>query len=195
MCTSNTIPHFWRHLPLLNAARGKLGGTLAPIPKPMSAPQQPTPTFVLTVKTIIGGQSENRLKVSSKRLSAVRFSPRKPHVWTFPAKASRKGPRNLLSCDQSVMAKTMSENAPLKSFAKASRKSAAVRCGSLWKAPQPPRAQHQRIVSVGPCDGEHAVNSLLQKISGSLLANDGSIRGSTRNDAQQPRSRRGSYRL
>ena len=119
MCTSNTILHFWRHLPLLNAARGKLGGTLAPIPKPMSAPQQPTPTFVLTVKTIIGGQSENRLKVSSKRLSAVRFSPRQPHVWTFPAKASRKGPRNLLSCDQSVMAKTMSENAPLKSFAKA----------------------------------------------------------------------------
>ena len=63
-------------------------------------------------------------------------SPRKPHVWTLTAKASRKGPRNPLSRDQSVMAKTMSENAPLKSFAKASRKSEAVRCGSLWKAPQ-----------------------------------------------------------
>ena len=50
-----------------------------------------------------------------------------------------------------------------------------------------PRAQHQRVVSVGPCDGEHAVNSFLQKISGSRLANNGSIRGSTRNDAQQPK--------
>ena len=52
-------------------------------------------------------------------------------------KRSRKGPKNLLSRDQSVMAKTMSENAPANSFSIAFRKSVAVRCGSFSKAPQP----------------------------------------------------------
>src|SRR5262249_12050199 len=52
-------------------------------------------------------------------------------------KRSRKGPKNLLSRDQSVMAKTMSENTPANSFSIAFRKSVAVRCGSFSKAPQP----------------------------------------------------------
>lgn len=53
------------------------------------------------------------------------------------ANTSRKGPRNLRSGDQSVMANTTFVNAPLKSFLKAWRKSMAVRWASLPKAPQP----------------------------------------------------------
>ena len=52
-------------------------------------------------------------------------------------KTSQNGPRNLLSGDQSVIAKTTSENAPLNSVSSASRKSTAVRWGSFAKAPHP----------------------------------------------------------
>ena len=58
-------------------------------------------------------------------------------------KVSRNGPRNLLSGDQSVIANTTSEKAPLNSVSKACRKSTAVRCGSLANAPQPQ--------GTGPC--------------------------------------------
>ena len=106
-----------RHLPLLNAARGKLGGTLAPIPKPMSAPQQPTPTFsCLPSRRSSEASQKTGLRCRANACLAVRFSPRQPHVWTFTAKALRKGPRNLLSCDQSVMAKTMSRKRAAKAF-------------------------------------------------------------------------------
>lgn len=53
------------------------------------------------------------------------------------AKSSRNGPRNHRSGYQSVIAKTMSEKAPVKSFSRACRKSAAVRWESFPKAPQP----------------------------------------------------------
>jgi len=49
---------------------------------------------------------------------------------------SRNGPNVLRSGDQSVMANTMSENAPAKMVSSACRKSTAVRRGSLPNAPR-----------------------------------------------------------
>src|SRR5262249_24937159 len=75
--------------------------------------------------------------VKCKRLFSQLFLLDSLMCYHVQQKTSRKGPRNLLSGDQSVIAKTMSENTPGKSFSRACRKSMAVRCGSFPKAPQP----------------------------------------------------------
>ena len=53
------------------------------------------------------------------------------------SKVSRNGPRKRRSGDQSVIAKVTSENLPANGPSSASRKSNAVRKGSLPNAPQP----------------------------------------------------------
>jgi len=84
------------------------------------------------------------------------------------------------------MANTTSENVPRKSFSRGCRKSKAVRCGSLPKAPHPCTKNEYRIAE-SFCDREYAMNTALKKVSGFLLANRGSVRRGTGDEAEQPR--------
>jgi hypothetical protein len=78
----------------------------------------------------------------------------------------------------------MSEKAPLNSFSSACRKSIAVRV--IGESTTAPCAQNQRLMSVCPCNRKHAVNPLLQEVSGFRLANARRIGRGTSEEAQQP---------
>ena len=76
-----------------------------------------------------GDGEASGLVVQEDQAQRTRSIPVRENIYSSGVgeKARRNGPRNLLSGDQSVMANTISVNAPLKSFSSASRKSIAVR--------------------------------------------------------------------
>jgi hypothetical protein len=103
----------------------------------------PSASLTLTVPSAGDGHhNQRRLKMSQRRLKTAgeRTTILTSPIFTDPTShriTSRKGPRNFLFGDQSVIAKTTRANAPLNLPSSSARNDRAVSSGSLRNAPHP----------------------------------------------------------